>query len=137
MRRGSLVTGSGRQLSPRGPNRRGSAGHQATGDGCQGWVDTPQVKTTGKTNPKHRLADDPRAQCFEVRLDVGEFWQGARPRRASAAPPCPAATQAILLPAPGPGLREWISSICSSLSLIHISEPTRLRRISYAVFCLK
>ena len=23
------------------------------------------------------------------------------------------------------------------LSLIHISEPTRLRRISYAVFCLK
>src|SRR5660397_87835 len=24
-----------------------------------------------------------------------------------------------------------------SLSLIHISEPTRLRRISYAVFCLK
>ena len=25
----------------------------------------------------------------------------------------------------------------ASLSLIHISEPTRLRRISYAVFCLK
>src|SRR5660397_129475 len=25
----------------------------------------------------------------------------------------------------------------SGLSLIHISEPTRLRRISYAVFCLK
>src|SRR5660397_142625 len=25
----------------------------------------------------------------------------------------------------------------SNLSLIHISEPTRLRRISYAVFCLK
>ena len=25
----------------------------------------------------------------------------------------------------------------SKLSLIHISEPTRLRRISYAVFCLK
>src|SRR5660397_266974 len=24
-----------------------------------------------------------------------------------------------------------------SLSLIHISEPTRLRRMSYAVFCLK
>src|SRR5660398_281177 len=27
--------------------------------------------------------------------------------------------------------------ILSILSLIHISEPTRLRRISYAVFCLK
>src|SRR5680860_811546 len=77
-RRGSRVTGSGRQLSPRGPNRRGSAVHQATGDGRQGWVDTPQEKTTGKTNPKHRLADDPRAQCFEVRLHVGELWQGVR-----------------------------------------------------------
>src|SRR5660398_290733 len=31
-------------------------------------------------------------------------------------------------PRPRPGL---------PLSLIHISEPTRLRRISYAVFCLK
>ena len=29
---------------------------------------------------------------------------------------------------------EWEGNI---LSLIHISEPTRLRRISYAVFCLK
>src|SRR5665809_96955 len=28
-------------------------------------------------------------------------------------------------------------SIVPDLSLIHISEPTRLRRISYAVFCLK
>ena len=28
-------------------------------------------------------------------------------------------------------------STLSELSLIHISEPTRLRRISYAVFCLK
>src|SRR5665809_174426 len=27
--------------------------------------------------------------------------------------------------------------IDEGLSLIHISEPTRLRRISYAVFCLK
>src|SRR5660398_295541 len=27
--------------------------------------------------------------------------------------------------------------VASGLSLIHISEPTRLRRISYAVFCLK
>ena len=28
-------------------------------------------------------------------------------------------------------------NIAHNLSLIHISEPTRLRRISYAVFCLK
>src|SRR5660398_298679 len=29
------------------------------------------------------------------------------------------------------------SRAMSTSSLIHISEPTRLRRISYAVFCLK
>ena len=39
-----------------------------------------------------------------------------------------------LLP-PGRGRCERI--ICPFLSLIHISEPTRLRCISYAVFCLK
>ena len=31
----------------------------------------------------------------------------------------------------------YVYSISLGLSLIHISEPTRLRRISYAVFCLK
>ena len=31
----------------------------------------------------------------------------------------------------------WISKSLESLSLIHISEPTRRRGISYAVFCLK
>jgi len=30
-----------------------------------------------------------------------------------------------------------ITDHVEELSLIHISEPTRLRRISYAVFCLK
>src|SRR5660398_303122 len=29
------------------------------------------------------------------------------------------------------------AGLVAYLSLIHISEPTRLRRISYAVFCLK
>ena len=33
--------------------------------------------------------------------------------------------------------QDFIASIALLLSLIHISEPTRLRRISYAVFCLK
>src|SRR5660397_176467 len=32
-------------------------------------------------------------------------------------------------------LGDWLR--LEVLSLIHISEPTRLRRISYAVFCLK
>ncbi|VTU58503.1 oxaloacetate decarboxylase, gamma chain family protein [Lacticaseibacillus rhamnosus] len=30
-----------------------------------------------------------------------------------------------------------VAKLLLKLSLIHISEPTRLRRISYAVFCLK
>src|SRR5660398_178369 len=49
-------------------------------------------------------------------------------------------------PPPATPLPTWIpyqrepedrSSPFMWLSLIHISEPTRLRRISYAVFCLK
>eukprot|EP00658_Telonema_sp_P-2_P012815 TRINITY_DN14879_c0_g1_i2.p2 TRINITY_DN14879_c0_g1~~TRINITY_DN14879_c0_g1_i2.p2 ORF type:complete len:118 (-),score=31.28 TRINITY_DN14879_c0_g1_i2:39-392(-) len=34
-------------------------------------------------------------------------------------------------------LLEWMSFTHRYLSLIHISEPTRLLSISYAVFCLK
>ena len=35
-------------------------------------------------------------------------------------------------------LEAWLDEHDTKhLSLIHISEPTRLRRISYAVFCLK
>src|SRR5665809_158385 len=33
--------------------------------------------------------------------------------------------------------RRRVTPSDTTLSLIHISEPTRLRRISYAVFCLK
>src|SRR5450756_3195047 len=39
-----------------------------------------------------------------------------------------------------PGLRPLglvAEDLCVGLSLIHISEPTRLGMISYAVFCLK
>src|SRR5450759_3754001 len=32
---------------------------------------------------------------------------------------------------------QFVQNIATSLSLIHISEPTRLGMISYAVFCLK
>src|SRR5450756_2986039 len=32
---------------------------------------------------------------------------------------------------------KFLKDIVSALSLIHISEPTRLGMISYAVFCLK
>ena len=33
--------------------------------------------------------------------------------------------------------KSWLSCFIYRLSIIHISEPTRLRMISYAVFCLK
>src|SRR5659263_737692 len=36
-----------------------------------------------------------------------------------------------------PHIQGMDRSRCYSLSLIHISEPTRLGMISYAVFCLK
>ena len=35
------------------------------------------------------------------------------------------------------GPMHWGHSVTDDLSLIHISEPTRLGMISYAVFCLK
>ena len=38
---------------------------------------------------------------------------------------------------PKNAVEYFISYYDYYLSLIHISEPTRLRRISYAVFCLK
>src|SRR5660397_18630 len=34
-------------------------------------------------------------------------------------------------------LGALVALMVAGLSLIHISEPTRLRRISYAVFCLR
>src|SRR5660398_188956 len=43
-----------------------------------------------------------------------------------------------LLPGWEPRISYWPRDRAAwRLSLIHISEPTRLRRISYAVFCLK
>src|SRR5678815_3125933 len=48
-------------------------------------------------------------------------------------PKLPKEESASLVSVPGPVLLEMIRK----LSLIHISEPTRLLSISYAVFCLK
>ena len=39
------------------------------------------------------------------------------------------------IPAPSANRDKW--TVEAILSLIHISEPTRRRGISYAVFCLK
>ena len=36
-----------------------------------------------------------------------------------------------------PPAASWSRPLGQGLSLIHISEPTRPERISYAVFCLK
>src|SRR5450756_2379492 len=43
----------------------------------------------------------------------------------------------VLSPSPSPVDHQVCDRAEESLSLIHISEPTRLGMISYAVFCLK
>src|SRR5678815_4991540 len=45
-------------------------------------------------------------------------------------------TSAGRVPTPA-GYRFFVDTLLVTLSLIHISEPTRLLSISYAVFCLK
>ena len=47
------------------------------------------------------------------------------------------ARQSLLSDGAAPVRAEVEPWIARSLSLIHISEPTRLLSISYAVFCLK
>ena len=49
----------------------------------------------------------------------------------------PASVVIRILDKATPEMRKSINEILQYLSLIHISEPTRLGMISYAVFCLK
>src|SRR5660398_291101 len=76
---------------------------------------------------------DPRSQVFPCWMPV--FAQSTGGETHSS---CSKKTGAATMMHP-----IWKSPECCdsgsrrSLSLIHISEPTRLRRISYAVFCLK
>src|SRR5678816_4110332 len=52
--------------------------------------------------------------------------------------PIPTWTEmSVDLESPGNGKRLRCRGVVVALSLIHISEPTRLLSISYAVFCLK
>src|SRR5678815_2166957 len=72
------------------------------------------------------------------RVDVAELWR--RLSRAAAtcksAPTASRAIRRLQLPCrrPRPARRGWLA-FYQHLSLIHISEPTRLLSISYAVFC--
>ena len=45
-------------------------------------------------------------------------------------------SQIVAIDIIGAGIGEYVL-VAQGLSLIHISEPTRLLSISYAVFCLK
>src|SRR5665648_1217419 len=78
-----------------------------------------------------------------VRCAVGVGWSGCRAGR-------PAGGGEHVLPGVFPGPTPWQVDVDLAgragdapgngdelLSLIHISEPTRLGMISYAVFCLK
>src|SRR5665809_106998 len=81
-------------------------------------------------SPAERVAE--RAEARRDRAAARRHWRAkqraARGDGAGAARTPPAREH-------GPGRpRERQGLVVSSLSLIHISEPTRLRRISYAVF---
>src|SRR5665809_107108 len=72
---------------------------------------SPSPTSPRSIDPPERVEDDDGSPDRGCRGRPGPV-RGTRPRRT---------------PPPASG----------RLSLIHISEPTRLRRISYAVFCLK
>src|SRR5660397_213559 len=68
---------------------------------------------------------DPQVECValdghQVQPESMEYWLLNKPK-------------GLISTASDPHGRPTVVD----LSLIHISEPTRLRRISYAVFCLK
>src|SRR5450756_1371845 len=85
----------------------------------------------------------PRTTAIKVRMggsvprgrSLGAFGSPARRAVAAPRPGGRAGTFAVPLPGRNPGRPRPIPLV--ALSLIHISEPTRLGMISYAVFCLK
>src|SRR5659263_617262 len=87
--------------------------HQAGGRTNRGGVGAPQRRRTGRAPASG--------------LDAGQWGRGRTCSSASVSLPStsPEAADSPVRPGPRP------------LSLIHISEPTRLGMISYAVFCLK
>src|SRR5450756_626293 len=96
------------------------------------------------TRGRNHLSKSPLVERWRGNCSSPEKDHGGTPRRPHHYPQSP---NRVLLQCPHdqrpdrhpPGNRElrlWYPSLLY-LSLIHISEPTRLGMISYAVFCLK
>src|SRR5450759_1480766 len=79
---------------------------------------------------KFALVDQVRRSSRSIGANLAEAWAKRR---------YPAHFVSKLTDADGElqETRHWLGRALKYLSLIHISEPTRLGMISYAVFCLK
>src|SRR5450756_3098400 len=98
---------------------------QGHGSGGRGWA---------QPDCDQGIARWPRSRSLGGPHDLEELFDGGCPSQSGAG-----AVEAACEPHARPGLGKGIGSIDAhgGLSLIHISEPTRLGMISYAVFCLK
>src|SRR5678815_5989305 len=79
------------------------------------------IRTALATDPRQRFASAAALVEALQRVAISQGWIGG-----------PGAIQRAMRELFGEVPEPW-----TSLSLIHISEPTRLLSISYAVFCLK
>src|SRR5450756_2800340 len=97
------------------------------GAGFSGWQRQPNERTVqGELEAAvSRLCGTPIAVVGAGRTDAGVHARGQ-----AAGLRVPDKWSAL-------ALRRSMNAILPDLSLIHISEPTRLGMISYAVFCLK
>src|SRR5678815_592335 len=90
------------------------------------WKRPSQLLSYSVRRPNGALMPMPTAHCELIGMAAYRFGMTAR---SPASPPVPPS--------------GWNAAGCEppslnlNLSLIHISEPTRLLSISYAVFCLK
>src|SRR5450756_2957041 len=101
----------------------------------------PSVTTTGMASPAASTprAALPRDERREVSIPADSSVANRENRKQVAAATGAATTDTIA--GPQPAALHTITGASAraavNLSLIHISEPTRLGMISYAVFCLK
>eukprot|EP00658_Telonema_sp_P-2_P006195 TRINITY_DN12362_c0_g1_i1.p2 TRINITY_DN12362_c0_g1~~TRINITY_DN12362_c0_g1_i1.p2 ORF type:complete len:110 (+),score=16.82 TRINITY_DN12362_c0_g1_i1:464-793(+) len=92
---------------------------------CWGWGNA--APSTASTSASATSATD----CHMTLYSIANY---PRPRRWGSAAPSTVHTRYL---SAGAVLLHTLTITDKKLSLIHISEPTRLLSISYAVFCLK
>src|SRR5660398_297027 len=137
----SSTFGTGRGGFGGGPEAHGRGRQLGEGRGCHPWdsaqpCNRPQLFRQ-RTPPTSRFAGFHQIMGIDVGRRCGLGRQIVRT-------PLPSSVcSSVASPSRGSRFRPPSSfsvreeGTVHSLSLIHISEPTRLRRTSYAVFCLK